>query len=668
MNRFIVANAKDCIGCKACEIACVIAHNDGAYPESAENFTPRIHVFHKAELHTAVTCHHCEDAPCAAMCPTQALVKKEDSIQVIAKKCIGCKTCVIACPFGAISVETTEKTPDTAAAHKCDLCIDRAEGQACVEACPTQALRLVSEHTLEQQRQEKQRETAQRSAPGNWRAAPAFTPSRPPLLAKRKDWPRMDAIKKSLNERISTFNEIYLGFTPEQTHDQAGRCMTCGQHAICEWTCPLHNNIPELLRLAKEDRIMEAVELSHRTSSLPEICGRVCPQDRLCEGACTLGKESYGAATIGNIERYITDSALKMGWKPDLSQVKSTGKRAAIIGAGPAGLACADVLTRHGVKAVVFDRHPEIGGLLTFGIPSFKLDKDVLIQRRVLFEGMGIEFHLNTEIGRDISLTQLLDEFDTVFVGVGTYRSMKAGLDNEDAPGVYDALPFLIANTKRVMGLPDLEDEPYISMQSKRVLVLGGGDTAMDCVRTSIRQGAESVTCAYRRDEANMPGSKKEVKNAREEGVEFMFNVQPQKICLNEQGEVCGVSLIRTELGEPDASGRRRPQPVAGSEFIHPVDAVITAFGFQSHAMPWLDDAQVQRNKWGQIEAQPLGRHACQTSHPRIFAGGDAVRGADLVVTAIADGRKAAHSMINAMCETQTTGATARVDLREPVR
>lgn len=647
MNRFVIANAKDCIGCRACEIACVISHNNNRYPNNADTFKPRIKVFNTPELRSAVTCRHCEDAPCAAVCPTQALVKKNDSIQLIQDKCIGCKTCVLACPFGAMSM-VTDSPQGIEHAYKCDLCIDRPEGQACVEACPTNALHLVSESSLEARRREKQRDMALRAAPDGQRATSILNQTTCHPLEKRKDWPRLDAPKKPLNERVSTFKEIYYGFTPDQTKDQAGRCLVCGKHSICEWTCPLHNQIPTLLRLAKEGRIFEAAELSHSTSSLPEICGRVCPQDRLCEGACTLGKE-YGAVTVGNIERYITDTALKMGWRPDLTHVIPTGKRAAIVGAGPAGLACADVLIRNGVQAVVFDRHPEIGGLLTFGIPPFKLDKDVLVQRRAIFSEMGIEFRLNTEVGKDISLAQLLEEFDTVFLGVGTYRSMTAGLENEDAPGVYDALPFLIANTKRVMGLPELGHEPYISMAGKRVLVLGGGDTAMDCLRTAIRQGAESVTCAYRRDEANMPGSKKEVKNSREEGVEFMFNVQPQKICLNQQGEVCGISLIRTELGEPDASGRRRPCPIAGSEFIQPTDAIITAFGFQAHSMPWLEAAQIQLNKRGYITAPAQGQFPCQTNHPRIFAGGDVVRGADLVVTAIADGRKAALGMIKTM-------------------
>ncbi|ACX90286.1 glutamate synthase, small subunit [Pectobacterium parmentieri WPP163] len=655
MNRFVIASTQDCMGCHACEIACVISHNDERYPDSTTVFQPRIKAFNTPKLRAAVTCRHCEDAPCAGVCPTQALIRKDNSIQLVQEKCIGCKSCVLACPFGAMSMVTNPMNNSTIA-HKCDLCADRPEGQACVEACPTQALQLVSEQTLATRRQEKQQVMAQRSAAHWQRETPVVKTLTLNPLSKRKNWPRRDAEKKPLAQRTTTFDEIYHGFSVQQTEDQADRCLSCGKRAICEWTCPLHNNIPELLSLAKQGRILEAVELSHQTSSLPEICGRVCPQDRLCEGACTLGKE-YGAITIGNVERYITDTAMEMGWSPDMTHVVPSGKRAAIVGAGPAGLACADVLARNGVQAVVFDRHPEIGGLLTFGIPSFKLDKDVLIHRREVFSAMGIDFQLNTEVGKDISLAQLLDDYDTVFLGVGTYLSMKANIDNENAPGVFDALPFLIANTKHVMGLPELDDEPYISMAGKRVVVLGGGDTAMDCLRTSVRQGAISVTCAYRRDEANMPGSKKEVKNSREEGVEFMFNVQPQKICLNEQGEVCGISLVRTELGEPDASGRRRPRPIPGSEFVQPAEAVITAFGFQSHSMPWLEEADVDLDNWGYITAPLDSQIPCQTNHPRIFAGGDAVRGADLVVTAIADGRKAALGMIATMGLTAVTGA-----------
>ncbi|MBW7981617.1 glutamate synthase small subunit [Enterobacillus tribolii] len=459
------------------------------------------------------------------------------------------------------------------------------------------------------------------------------------------DLQRVDPPKKPLKIRKIEFVEIYEPFSETQAKAQADRCLACG-NPYCEWKCPVHNYIPNWLKLANEGRIMEAADLAHQTNSLPEVCGRVCPQDRLCEGSCTLNDE-FGAVTIGNIERYINDKALEMGWKPDMSHVRPTGKRVAVIGAGPAGLACADVLARNGVQAVVFDRHPEIGGLLTFGIPAFKLEKEVMVKRREIFTGMGIEFRLNTEVGKDVALNDLLAEFDAVFLGVGTYQSMRGGLENEDASGVFDALPFLIANTKQLMGYPASAQEPYISMEGKRVVVLGGGDTAMDCVRTSVRQGATQITCAYRRDETNMPGSRREVKNAREEGVEFMFNLQPLSIELNGSGRVCGIKMVRTELGEADAQGRRSARPVPGSEHILDADAVIMAFGFRPHAMAWLAEHGVELDHQGRIVAPEGHDNAFQTSNPKIFAGGDAVRGSDLVVTAIAEGRKAAEGIMN---------------------
>ncbi|MBG3129390.1 FAD-dependent oxidoreductase [Proteus mirabilis] len=451
------------------------------------------------------------------------------------------------------------------------------------------------------------------------------------------DLNRVEPTKKPLAIRKIEFVEIYEAFSPQQASAQADRCLSCG-NPYCEWKCPVHNYIPNWLKLANEGRIIEAAELSHQTNSLPEICGRVCPQDRLCEGACTLN-DDFGAVTIGNIERYINDTALAQGWRPDLSHVTMTDKKVAIIGAGPAGLACADVLIRQGVKPVVYDKHPEIGGLLTFGIPSFKLEKSLMIRRRELFSEMGIEFCLNTEIGKDIALNTLITQYDAVFLGLGTYHSLSGHFPNENADGVYSALPYLIGNTRYLMGYGDDPQTPYIDLKNKNVVILGGGDTAMDCVRTAIRQGANKVTCVYRRDESNMPGSKREVKNAKEEGGEFLFNLQPTDIEVDNQNKVVGIRVIKTQSD-------KTLTPIEGSEHLLSADAVILAFGFKPAHYPWLDENNIEYASSGRIIISDNQEIPNQTTNPKVFAGGDIVRGSDLVVTAIAEGREAAEGIL----------------------
>jgi glutamate synthase (NADPH/NADH) small chain len=326
-----------------------------------------------------------------------------------------------------------------------------------------------------------------------------------------------------------------------------------------------------------------------------------------------------------------------------MSNVKATGKKVAVIGAGPAGLGCADILTRNGVKPVVFDRYTRIGGLLTFGIPPFKLEKEVVEKRREVMEGMGVEFRLGVEIGKDISIEQLLAEYDAVFMGMGTYRYVKGGFPGEDLPGVHEALPYLIKNINHELGLPGSTEE-LVSMKGKRVVVLGGGDTGMDCIRTAIRQGAESVTCTYRRDEANMPGSRRDYKNSKEEGAEFIFNAQPIELVGTDTVE--GVKIVQTRLGKPDARGRRVPEPIPGSEQVIPADAVIIAFGFLPSPPEWFDKHAVKLHTNGRVRVSASKDTPFQTTNPKIFAGGDMVRGSDLVVTAVFEGREAAKGIL----------------------
>ena len=452
---------------------------------------------------------------------------------------------------------------------------------------------------------------------------------------------RFDPNKKNIEERKINFVEIYGDYNQPEASNQSHRCLDCG-NPYCEWKCPVHNYIPDWLKLVNEGNILEAADLCHQTNSLPEMCGRVCPQDRLCEGACTLN-DGFGAVSIGNIEKYITDKALEMGWKPDLSNRKWTKKKVAIVGAGPAGIGCADILIRAGIKCDVYDKQSEIGGLLTFGIPEFKLEKSVVRRRRKILEEMGIKFHLNKEVGKDISFKKLHEGYDAIFLGMGTYTSLEGGFQGEDLPQVHKAIDYLIGNTNHLLKVKQ-EPVDYINLKGKNVVVLGGGDTAMDCNRTAIRQGANSVSCLYRRDEKNMPGSRREVVNAQEEGVKFEFNTQPIAIIGNDKVE--GVKTIQTKLGVPDQNGRRVPVPIPGSEKIYPADEVVIAFGFRASPADWFKDFNIKINNAGLVEAPEKQELKFQTSNPKIFSGGDMVRGSDLVVTAIWEGREAAKSII----------------------
>jgi len=453
------------------------------------------------------------------------------------------------------------------------------------------------------------------------------------------DRERADPDVYPLEVRRKEFREIYKPYSQEEAADQSERCLDCG-NPYCEWKCPVHNYIPNWLKLAGEGRILEAADLCHETNSLPEVCGRICPQDRLCEQACTLAT-GFGAVTIGAIERYIVDEALKQGWRPDLSHVRTRPWSVGVVGAGPAGLACADVLTRNGISVTVYDRYPEIGGLLSFGIPDFKLELQVMRRRREILEGAGVHFRLNCEIGRDIQAHELESMHDALFFGTGTYSPVEASLPGVEKGGIVPALEYLIGQTCLLYDL-DLPGYPHIDLAGEQVLVLGGGDTAMDCVRTAIRQGAASVHCVYRRDQKNMPGSPREVKHAMSEGVQFEFNTLPLAL-VHEDRKLVGLEIARTRLVAAD-DGRARPEMLPGSEERLPATALIFAFGYRPSPPKWLETIGVGTDRTGlvQMEAALPG----QTSNPSIFAAGDMVRGSDLVVTAIADARRAAESII----------------------
>ena len=450
---------------------------------------------------------------------------------------------------------------------------------------------------------------------------------------------RMDPDVISPTKRKKNYKEIYGHYSSQIAAEQSGRCIECG-NPYCEWKCPVHNYIPQWLKLISENKLFEAADLSHQTNSLPEICGRICPQDRLCEGACTLN-DGFGAITIGSIEKYITDEAISQGWKPNISNIKKNKYKVGIIGAGPAGLACADVLVRNGFNPIIYDKYEEIGGLLTFGIPPFKLEKEIVKQRRKILEGMGVKFVLNTDVGKDISFEKFQNMFDAVFLGMGTYTYMKGGFPGEDLEHVYDSLPYLNSNIRNVM---KTKNDKFINLKGKTVMVLGGGDTAMDCNRTALRQGAKKVYCAYRRNESNMPGSKREVKNSKEEGVEFLWNMQPIEIIGYDK--VSAVKFVKTKLKKTDIRGREVPVIVPNSEKIIKCDTVILAFGFRPNPQKWFKKNRIKTDEIGRVKVNSL-KYPHQTDNPKIFSGGDMVRGSDLVVTAVFEGRSAAKGIID---------------------
>jgi glutamate synthase (NADPH/NADH) small chain len=450
------------------------------------------------------------------------------------------------------------------------------------------------------------------------------------------DLERIEAKKRDVVERTKDFDEIYEIFQPNKSKEQAERCIQCGD-PYCHNGCPLHNFIPQWLKATASKDLEFAFNLSNQSSPFPEVMGRICPHDRLCEGSCTLN-DGYGAITIGSVETYISEEGFKQGLKPKFS-TKKLGKKVAIIGAGPAGLSAATFLLREGVDVELFDKQNRAGGLLTYGIPGFKLNKKVIERRVKILEEAGAIFNQNIEVGKDISFEELYEKFDAVFIGVGATKGRRPGLVGDDAPNCYLAMEFLVDIQKKLF---DEKREHNIDVKDKKVVVIGGGDTAMDCVRTSLREKAKSVKCLYRRDAHNMPGSKKEYINAKEEGVEFEFYASPKELIVDESGKVVAIEMIKTKLGEPDSDGRQRVEEVAGSEFRVEADIVIFALGFDNVEYPFLLNNGIETDKWGGI----LVDENYQTTKNGVFAGGDCHRGADLVVTAVRDGRDAAKAIV----------------------
>ncbi len=449
--------------------------------------------------------------------------------------------------------------------------------------------------------------------------------------------------KREASQRRDDFHEIYADYIAAKAAEQASRCSQCGI-PFCQSHCPLQNNIPDWLMLTAHGRLEEAYEVSSATSNMPEICGRICPQDRLCEGGCVIEQSGHGTVTIGAVERYITDTAWERGWVQPIRPVRELGQSVGIIGAGPAGLSAADQLRSAGYQVTVYDRHDRAGGLLIYGIPNFKLEKDVVERRTQRLVDGGVTFRLGVDVGKDMSLVDLRSRHDAILIATGVYKSRELTAPGADAKGVHKALDYLIASNRKGLGLdaPDF-DSGKLDAKARNVVVIGGGDTAMDCVRTAIRQGARSVTCLYRRDRANMPGSQREVANAEEENVRFDWLAAPGGVVEKRGSGVKAVKAARMRLGAPDASGRRSPEEIPGAEYEVKADMVIKALGFDPEDLPaHFTEPKLAVNRWGGVK---VDHRTMMTSIDGVFAAGDIVRGASLVVWAIKEGRDAAASI-----------------------
>ncbi|MDX1779867.1 MAG: NAD(P)-dependent oxidoreductase [Thalassovita sp.] len=458
--------------------------------------------------------------------------------------------------------------------------------------------------------------------------------------------------KRGADQRNKDFDEIYAEFADEKAKEQASRCSQCGV-PYCQAHCPLGNNIPDWLRMTATGRLEEAYEISQATNTFPEICGRICPQDRLCEGNCVIEQSGHGTVTIGSVEKYITDTAWENGWVKPITPAVEREQSVGIIGAGPGGLAAADMLRREGVQVTVYDRYDRAGGLLTYGIPGFKLEKDVVMRRVEQLEKSGVEFVLNCNVGEDISFDAIRGKHDAVLIATGVYKTRDLTGPGAGAEGIVRAIDYLTVSNKLSFGDEVAEyEDGSLNAAGKKVVVIGGGDTAMDCVRTAIRQGAESVKCLYRRDRANMPGSQREVQNAEEEGVEFVWLAAPKGFAGD---PVSGVMVQKMRLGAPDASGRQSPEVIEGADYVEDADLVIKALGFEPEDLPKLWGVEgLEVTRWGTIRAE-FG--SGQTSLDGVFAVGDIVRGASLVVWAIKDGRDSAEAILDYLNDTKAVAA-----------